>query len=936
MRKLLVVLLLALTCPAQAPIGSWSQNLAGRQNGRNLRVAPDLNGDGRPEVVSGSPLATGTAGPQAGIVVVLDGASGSVLLQLEGQGAGDHFGDALALGDVNGDGRLDLGIGAPLASGTSGTNCGRVTVHDLLSGLPLYSQDGAGSGDRFGSALEFVGDITGDGRHEILIGAPFVDGSAGTNCGEITLYAATGSLMMQREGPVAHGRFGWAVARVGDLDQDFLPEFAASAPFASGIAGANAGFVGVVRQNASLLSSFEGTSAGERLGYALRAGGDQNGDGFLDLVLGADSDTTPAGMFAGRVEVRRADNFALVWSVDGEEAGARFGASLSIVGDITGDARSEIAVGSPNDDGPAGIDAGAGTLLDGATGTTLFVVNGAQALGQLGFSCAAGRDFDLDGRGDILFASPFATSGGQAQAGLIGAYRLVPPNGLIVNGYSVGALPEAIAAIDVEADLDQDLVVVCSGDRTLRILWNGDHVIGSPTFGRAGFATLAQTVVNLPVGFTPTALAVGNLDGDTISEFVIGSSDGRVVIIDGAGTMAAPMFAIHGGPLIVDTGTPPSAISDVVIQTQGGPAVVALAFRGTPFNPGEVRRILDPMGAAILSPALATGMAFEDLHEADITGDGLPDIIATASVAGTTSIHVLQAPTFGAAPGTPYNLGLFVPVASAGASLEGDGQMNDLLVSTLGIGGGGVRILHDYLAGSGFAGALSTGPSQVRVALGWRPSDESRGIVTVDGIGNLRYQSAWNGVSFSASTALPIGPDIVDGVAAQLTLIDGGSACNGEELAFVSRSNHAVRVVRQANRAREIPVAGTGCPPGSPSALISITGTPVLGDATFGIALTGASPNVPLNFVLQIAPVPGAVPFVFSAGFCSFAWYGGTIDFIPWGMSSPSGTALLPVPLPSLTEITCIDFLVQWLIFDGGPGGFTISNSLVIRLGEYQ
>lgn len=126
------------------------------RGGNRVAAVRDLNGDGRPEV-----LAVG----ETNVVHVFSGASGVLLFNL-GPAVRD-FGFALGdAGDFDGDGSNDFAVGAPGAD----NNAGRVLVYDRRG--TLIAELLGEPGSRFGSSIAAIGDLDGDGRTDLAIGAP--------------------------------------------------------------------------------------------------------------------------------------------------------------------------------------------------------------------------------------------------------------------------------------------------------------------------------------------------------------------------------------------------------------------------------------------------------------------------------------------------------------------------------------------------------------------------------------------------------------------------------------------------------------------------------------------------------------------------------------------------------------------------------------------
>jgi hypothetical protein len=111
--------------------------------------------------------------------------------------AGDATGTSVASGDVNGDGIADLIIGAPAANnGTldTGRDVGKVYVFfgkttlggnvDLAQQKPDVTLIGERAYDAFGASVA-VGDVNGDGKADLIVGAPLADNSSRRDCGKV-------------------------------------------------------------------------------------------------------------------------------------------------------------------------------------------------------------------------------------------------------------------------------------------------------------------------------------------------------------------------------------------------------------------------------------------------------------------------------------------------------------------------------------------------------------------------------------------------------------------------------------------------------------------------------------------------------------------------------------------------------------------------------
>jgi hypothetical protein len=423
--------------------------------GAIVRDAGDVDGDGRPDIAVGAPEDGFVLGTGEGFVRIYSGMSGAVIRTLHGTVAQEMFGSAAAgLGDVNGDGRADIAVGSPVHPG-GGDARGLVQVFSGWNGSLLWSAGGQVNGDRHGSVVAAAGDMNLDGISEVIAGSREASGG-GTARGRVEVYdGLSGAPLHTLTGSSNNQRLGLSVAGVGDVNGDGRADFA--------IASLNGGVRIHSGLNASILRTFTAPALDDVFGASLAGIGDLTGDGIRELLVGATDDGNIFGIGTGYVHVYNLASGALVRTLTGSVSGDRFGVAVADARDLNGDGRPEILVGA---DQNVSALRGYARLFDGASGNELHTFQGLAEGDRFGASVAGLGNVDGAGPSELAIGAPNHTTSftfdGRVEVWTAAQPPCPAPTNFCIATANSTGFPAQIGSTGSTSVSANDMVLTCS------------------------------------------------------------------------------------------------------------------------------------------------------------------------------------------------------------------------------------------------------------------------------------------------------------------------------------------------------------------------------------------------------------------------------------------------------------------------------------------
>ncbi len=618
-------------------------------------AAGDVNGDGKADMIVGAFNETVAGNEGQGQAYVFSGANGALLYTLASPTvqAGAHFGRSVAAGDVDGDGKKDIIVGADAE--TVGLNAfqGQVYVFSGATGLLIYTltTPNPESFASFGISVA-AGDTNADAKADIIVGA--FNETVGGNGGQGRAYVfsgADGSLLrtFTTPNPQMLAQFGLSVS-AGDLNADGKADVIVGAGNETVGANASEGRAYAFSGATGLLLwtySTPNHQASAQFGYSVAAG-DTNFDGKADAIVGSMNETVGGNSGQGRAYVFSGVDGSVLRTLTtpNPQSGAQFGVSVATA-DFNADSRADVVVGAEGETVGGNAGQGRAYVISGATGGVMYTVTTPrpQANGLFGIAVATG-DVNGDGTPDMVIGASNETVAGNPGQGrayaLSGAttglmLTVTSPNRFFSTETNVG-FGSSVATGDVNLDGKSDIVI--GAPMEIVGFYSGQgRVFVQSGADRSNIYTLTTPNPQSNARFG-TSVAVADTDGDGKLDIIVGAYNenlgafsglGHVYVFSGATGLLSrtlispnPESGEHFGMSVAAGDTNNDGKADIIVgspnETVGGNAGQGRAYVFSGASGTALQTLTTPNPAANAKFGLAVAAG-------DVNNDGKADIV---------------------------------------------------------------------------------------------------------------------------------------------------------------------------------------------------------------------------------------------------------------------------------------------------------------------
>ncbi len=601
-----------------------------------------------------------------------------------------------------------------------------LTVDPILTG-PAWTAESDQEGARFGISVSSAGDVNGDGYSDVIVGADLYDngemneGRAHVYLGSVSGLSA--SAAWTAESDQATAVFGRSVATAGDVNGDGYSDVVVGAAGYSngqGVEGRAFVYLGSASGLASSAAWTAESDQGSALfGVSAACAGDVDGDGYSDVIVGADSyDNVESDEGRAFVYLGSASGLAssAAWTAESDQDLAAFGNSVSSAGDVNGDGYSDVIVGAPqySSEGRASVYLGSASGLSAA-----WTAQSGQSESEQYMSVSAAGDVNGDGYGDVIVGFPLHDNG-QLDEGRASVY-LGSASGLPAGAAWMTESDQATAnhgnsvasGGDVNGDGYSDVVVgAYAYDNGENAEGRASVYLGSASGLATGAAWTAESDQDSAL-LGNAVSGAGDVNGDGYSDVIVGadmydngqSDEGRAFVFlgqaSGLATSAAWTAesnqleaAIFGAMSVSGAGdVNGDGYSDAIVawgkydngQAEEGRAQVYLGSSTGLSTSAAWSAESDQAGAEFGLPVSSAG---------DVNGDGYGDVVVGARLydngqtdEGRAYVYLgsgtgLAAGAAWTAEGDQASAFFGRSVASAG-DVDGDGYL-DVIVGALG------------------------------------------------------------------------------------------------------------------------------------------------------------------------------------------------------------------------------------------------------------
>ena len=634
----------------------------------------DLNGDGKLDVVLASQCATNNC--SNGVVTVLlgngDGTYQTPVSYVTGQDT-----ESVALGDVNGDGKLDI-----LAVSECNSGCSSSAVNVLLgNGDGTFQPAVAYNTGAANSNFLAVADANGDGKLDLLVTSVCASSNSCSN-GALSVLLGNGDGTFQTAvtynsgGQLPEGIAAADVNGDGKLDVAIVNECASSSDCSSGVVSLLLGNGDGTFQNAVNFSS-GGVYADS---VALR---DVNGDGHADLLV-ANRCSNSSNCTYGVVGVLLGNGDGTFQTAVQYTSGGQYAQSVGVI-DLNGDGKPDLVVSNECQSNSGCQNGGSASVLLG-NGDGTFQLSASYATGSNNSEEPIGPppvtsvilgDVNGDGKPDVLVTNSCAGNSFVCSTGSV-SVLLGYGDGTLQAGViysSAGWDAYGLATADVNGDGKPDIIMAnecansttCNSGAVSVLLNNGDG-----TFQAGG---------SYPSGGAYALwLAAGDVNGDGKADIVVTNecnntndcSQGVVSVLlgNGDGTFQAPVTysTNNDGESVVLADVNGDGKLDIVLASDGGSISVMLGN-----GDGTFQSAVSYDSGGVYSLGLAVG---------DTNGDGKPDImVANECLSPQNCSNGIVSVLLGNGDGTfqsavTYNSGGINAISLQAADMNGDGKLD--------------------------------------------------------------------------------------------------------------------------------------------------------------------------------------------------------------------------------------------------------------------